>query len=41
MEKSYRFKYGSSKKAGESINRFNYYMEDIIPYYFPEAGQNF
>lgn len=41
MEKNYRFKYGSSKKANESINRFNYYMEDMIPHYFPEAAHHY
>lgn len=26
MEKNYKFKYESSKKALESINRYNYYI---------------
>lgn len=39
MEKNYKFKYESSKKALESINRYNYYLEDIIPDHFPEKSQ--
>ena len=40
MEKNYKFKYQSSKKALESINRYNYYLDEIIPGHFPEKVES-
>lgn len=39
MEKGYKFKYGSSKKASEAINRFNYHIENTVPS-FSERNSN-
>lgn len=40
MEKTYRFKYGSSKKSGEAINRFNYHIHNTVPILFGTEGKS-